>query len=106
MTPQQRDRLKNILAAAYRQKEADAVPDGWQMGVMRRIRLLPASARRTVALEDAAGLAWRFAAAACVLVAVLSAVALQDSFQTEYEMARMFIGAPLDFSLVQSMGIF
>jgi hypothetical protein len=106
MTLLKKDRLKEILAAVYREKEALLVPDGWQGGVMGRIHALPASAWRSRIMDDFAGLSWRFAAAACVLVIMmLSAVAFQGSFQTEYEMARLFIGDPLDFSLVQSMGM-
>ena len=106
MTPQKKDRLTGILAAVYRQRAAAAVPDGWRREVMGRIRSLPASARRIPFMNDIAGLAWRFAAVACVLVLVLSVVAVQFSFQADYEMARLFIGDPLDFSLVQSMEIF
>lgn len=107
MTPLNRHRLKEILSAAYREKEAAHVPDGWQRGVMARIHGIPASARRSRIMDDFAGLSWRFAAAASVLVIVmLSVVAFQGSGQTEYEMARLFISDPLDFSLVQSMGIF
>lgn len=106
MTPQNPDQMQQILAAAYREKEAGVVPDGWQRKVMRRVRAMPALNRRGRLLDDFAGLSWRFAAAACVLVLVLSAVALQGGFQPEYEMARLFISDPLEFSLVQSMELF
>lgn len=107
MKPQNTNRLKEILAAAYRQKEAALVPDGWQRGVMGRIHGLPGLARSSRIMDDFAGLSWRFAAAACVLVVVmLSAAAFQGSAQTEFEMARLFLGDPIDFSLIQSIGIF
>lgn len=107
MKPRNRHRLKEILSAAYRQKEAARVPDGWQQAVMGRIHALPALAWRSRIMNDFAGLSWRFAAAACVLVIMmLSVAAFQGSGQTEYEMARLFISDPLDFSLVQSIGIF
>lgn len=106
MTYPKNDRMREILAAAYRKKETALVPDGWQQKVMIRIHAIPALTRRARLIDDLAGLSWRFAAAACVLVLVLSAVAFQGGFQTEYEMARLFISDPLDFSLVQSMEIF
>lgn len=106
MTRPNLDRVQQTLAAAYREKEAGVVPDGWQQKVMRRVRAMPAPTRLARLLDDLAGLSWRFAAAACVLVLVLSAVALQGGFQTEYEMASLFLSDPLDFSLVQSMEIF
>jgi len=107
MKPHNRQRLKEILVTAFREKEAMDIPDGWQQGVMGRIHALPALAWRTRIMDDFAGLSWRFAAAACVLVIMmLSVAALQGSGQTEYEMARLFISDPLEFSLVQSIGIF
>lgn len=106
MTRPNLDRIQQILAAAYREKEAGMVSDGWQQKVMRRVRTMPAPTRRASLLDDLTGLSWRFAAVACVLVLVLSAVALQSGFQTEYEMASLFLSDPLDFSLVQSMEIF
>jgi hypothetical protein len=106
MTPRNKDRLKAIMAAAYREKAAPAVPDGWQEAAMARIRALPSGVARPRTLDEFVSLSWRFAAAACALVLVLSAVALQGGSQADYEMARLFIGAPLDFSLVQSIGIF
>lgn len=102
-----RHRLREILAAAYRQKEAIDIPDGWQREIMGQIHALPAPAGRSWIMDDFAGLSWRFAAAACVLVIMmLSVAALQGSGQTEYEMARLFISDPLEFSLVQSIGVF
>jgi|GEM_PF-2879720 len=108
MKPVYRDRLNAVLKTAYREKAVVPVPDGWQRGVMERIHVLPSAlAWRARVVYEFTGLSWRFAAAACVLVIVmLSVVAFQDGFQTEYEMARLFIGDPLEFSLVQSMGIF
>ncbi len=106
MKPLKKDRLKAIMAAAYREKAAAPVPDGWQEAVMARIRTLPAVGARPRILDEFAGLSWRFAAAACALVLVLSVVALQGGSQAEYEMARLYISDPLDFSLVQSIGFF
>lgn len=108
MKPHTRQRMKAVLAAAHREKAAAPVPDGWQQRAMARIRALPtASARRVRNVDEFMGLSWRFAAAACVLVIVLlSVAAFQNGSQTEYDMARLFIGDPLEYSLVQSMGIY
>ena len=98
------DKLKKLLASAYYEKENIEVGRGWQTDTMRHIRSLGMlkSELFEFMIEK---FVWKFAAAACVVAIVLSVYTFQADFQTEYEMAKLFMEDPVEFTLVQSFGI-
>ncbi|QTA90469.1 hypothetical protein [Desulfonema magnum] len=98
-------KLKKAFIRAYHEKENTETGEEWQMNVMRHIRLLgPLSSEiNYVKLFDQ--FVWRFATGACFLALILSAYALQTGFQPEYELAKLFITDPMDFTFTQYFGI-
>lgn len=99
------EKILKIMAEAGRQRERASIPDGWQIKAMRRIRNLEPLSARLFDLAMCSRFVWRFAATACILVLLLSVYMFQSDFQTEYELARMFVSDPLGFDLVQSFGL-
>ena len=99
------EKLLKIMAEAGKQREMISIPDGWQIKAMRRIRNLEPLNAKVFDLALFNRVVWRFAATACILVIVLSVYIFQSDFQTEYELARMFVSDPLGFDLVQSFGL-
>ncbi len=99
------EKLLKVMAAARKQRELAVIPDGWQIKTMRGIRALEPLNAKIFDLALFNRFVWRFAATACVLVILLSVYAFQSDFQTEYELARMFVSDPLGFGLVQSFDI-
>ena len=99
------EKILKLLAAAGKQRDMAVIPDGWQVRTMRRIRNMEPLNAKLIDLALFNRFVWRFAATACVLVILLSVYVFQSDFQTEYELARMFVSDPLGFGLVQSFGI-
>ncbi len=99
------EKIMRLFRAAHFEKEKIPVPDGWQNDVMRRVRHLEPLASGMAGILMFDRFVWRFAAAACVVVLLLSVYVFQAGFQPEYELTRMFMNDPVGFSLVESVGI-
>jgi hypothetical protein len=93
-------RLKKALAVAYREKEKAEVGDLWQVRVMEHIRSLGPLYSQTSYLERFERLVWQLAPVACVLVVLLGVVITQLELVSDYEIVKMFIEDPADFSLL------
>ncbi|UCF83769.1 MAG: hypothetical protein JSV50_21845 [Desulfobacteraceae bacterium] len=93
-------KLRKALAAAYREKEKTEVDELWQSRVMGHIRNLGPLYPKTGYFELFQGLVWRFAPVACALVLLLGAAVAQLDFVSDYELAKIFIEDPADFSLL------
>jgi hypothetical protein len=98
-------KLRNALAAAYREKEKIEVGTRWKTKTMNRIR-------RVGSLDDNAGfimnleqLLWRLSPVACSLILIFSVFLFNIDFVQEYEMAKLFVDDPVEFAFVQSFGI-
>jgi len=103
------NKYKQVLIKAYFEKENLAVKNGWQDDVMLHIRNLERYGKK-IREENSIFIMfeqylWRFAPAACALAFILSVYIFQADFQTEYELAKLFLGDPLEFNLIQSFGI-
>lgn len=94
-------RMMEAFRRTHRGRETDPVPDGWQRAAMRDIR-------RIGPLNPEARFfnrfVWRFAAAACVLVAGLSLYVATGDFTAEAELAKVYLEDPVGFGLIQTFG--
>ena len=93
-------KLKKALASAYREKENAKVGDLWQVRVMEHIRNLEPFYTRLGYLDLFQRLVWQLAPVACVLVFILGLILSQVNFMPDFEMAKMFIEDPADYSLL------
>lgn len=102
-------KYRQILSKAYFEKEKLQIKHGWQQNVMSHIRSLEYYKEKAVQEINSFILfeqyLWKFVPAACVLAIILSIYIFQTDFQTEYELAKLFLDDPLEFNLIQSFGI-
>ena len=94
------NKLRKALAAAYREKEKTEVGNLWQSRVMGHIRSLGPLYPETSYFERLERVVWRLAPIACVLLFVLVTAVAKVDFVSEYEIARIFIEDPVEFSLL------
>ena len=99
------ERLKSLLVRAYHEREKPDVDDLWQRRVMSHIRSLgpPGSGRGYMALFEQS--VWRLAPMTGLLVLILIALLLSLDFMPDYEMAKIFIDDPVEFTVVQWFGV-
>jgi len=95
-----RIRLRKALAAAYREKEKAEVGELWQVRVMGHIQSLGPLYSQTSYLERFERFVWHLAPVACVLVVLLGVGITQLELVSDYEIVKMFIEDPADFSLL------
>ena len=98
-------KLKELLMRAYHEKEKPEVDELWQMRVMSHIRSLgPVSSwrRYSILFEQSV---WRLAPVTCLLILVLVALLIKLDFIPDYEMAKLFINDPVEFTFVQWFGL-
>lgn len=100
LTHQDHVKLRRALASAYRDKEDAEVDDLWQVRVMGHIRSLSPSYSMTSYLELFQRFIWQLAPVAFVLVLLLGIVVSKVDFISDYEIVKMFIDDPADFSLL------
>jgi len=93
-------KLRKALASAYGKKENADVGDLWQVKVMEHIRNLDPFHTQPSYLDLFQRLVWQLAPVACILVFILGMVLSRVDFMTEYEIAKMFIEDPADYSLL------
>jgi len=96
-------KLEEILIKRHSKKETVKISEAWQAKVMSHIRRLePVNKTRQDNSLIFEQFLWRFAPVASALIVILVAVMLTFDFVSEYEMAKIFIDDPIEFSLVQS----
>jgi len=92
--------LRSLLEV-YRNRAAAAVSDGWQAGVMRRIRNIGPLQPMPDRLVLFARLVWRLAPAACLLVLVTGALLLKIDFTSGSNLLRSFFSDTAEITLAQ-----
>ncbi|WAC08699.1 MAG: hypothetical protein OS130_05775 [Thermodesulfobacteriota bacterium] len=107
MNFQQKDytNLENALRKAYRGKAKPQVSEQWEMSVMQHIRSLGALPFKTSPLELFEQFGWRFAPAACIVIALLTFWMVKLDFVSEDEMAKISIEQPIEASYVEMPGL-
>ncbi len=91
-------RIKKAFTAVYYEKEKNALRDSWQIRVMEHIRDLEA-VPETDFFEVFQRLTWRLAPITCGLVLLLGIAVTHFNVAPDYELMRLFIEEPADFSL-------
>ena len=97
--------LENALIKAYREKEKPQVSEQWEMNVMRHIRSLGALPFKASPFELFEQFGWRFAPAACVVIALLTFWMVKLDFVPEDEMAKFSIEHPIEASYIEMPGL-
>ena len=92
--------VRKAFAAAHREKEKTEVGELWQARVMGHIRSLGPLYPKTRFSELFQRLVWRLVPVTCVLVLLLGLALANLDFVSDYELTKMFIGDPADFSLL------
>jgi hypothetical protein len=93
-------KLRKALNAAYYEKEKAEAGDLWQTRAMSRIRSLGSLTSKIDYFHPFERFVWRLAPVACVLILLLVVAITQLDFIFDYEMAKIFIEDPADFSLL------
>ena len=96
--------LEELLKKAYAEQKPVAVNGQWSARVMRSIRMHQPLKTASVA-ESFGWFVWRLAPVSAVLILVLTLCTLYFGFVPEYEMARFFVKNPIEFTLMESLGI-
>jgi len=91
------DEFEAFLFSAYRAREERAPDESWRERVMSEIgrRSVPAAEGNDQALFGR--FAWRFAAAACAISAVLLVYIFSNGIVNYEELAMKFLENPIDF---------
>jgi hypothetical protein len=98
-------KLENTLIKAYREKEKPKASEQWEMNVMQHIRSLGALPFKTSPLELFEQFAWRFAPAACIMIALLTFWMVKLDFIPEDEMAKFSMKHPIEASYIEMPGL-
>ena len=98
-------RLKNLLIRAYHDRKKPDVDELWQMRVMSHIRSLGPlrSGRGYITLFEQS--VWRLAPMTGLLILILVALLLTLDFMPDYEMAKILIDDPVEFTVLQWFGV-
>jgi hypothetical protein len=97
-------KLKELLMRAYHEKEKPEVDELWQMRVMSHIRSLgPVSSRRRYFMLFEQSV-WRLAPVTCLLILVLAVFLTKLDFIPDYELVKLFMDDPVEFTFVQWFG--
>ena len=98
-------RLESVLKRAFREKEKAKPDEQWQQQVMSHVRSLGPLNVKTDYFEIFEQLVWRFAPVACVLILVLAVCIINLGLVPEYEVVKLFVEDPIEFSYVQMFGV-
>lgn len=98
------EKTKSILSAVHRNREEAVLGPQWQSRVMDAVRTLP----RKEAMEDRPSvmlerMVWRFAPAACVLIAAMTLVLLSQDFTPQYGLVEAMMDDSMGNLLVRTI---
>ena len=96
--------LEQALKEAYRGQEPLVADERWTVEVMRTIQA-EGPLTKSIGSESFGLSVWRLVPLSGALIFVLAACMLYFGFVPEYDMARYFINDPIDFTLIESLGI-
>lgn len=93
-------KLKKALASAYLRKENAETGDMQHIEVMEHIRNIEPFYTQPNYLDLFQQLVWKLAPVAVVIALILGVVLSQVDYTRDYEMAKMFIEDPANYSLL------
>ena len=94
------NQIGKALCAAFHEKEKTEVGELWQSRLMDHIRSLGPLYSKTNFLDLFQRFVWQLAPFTCVLILLLSAAVVRLDFVSDYELSKMFIEDPTNFSLL------
>lgn len=97
-------KLEHALRATYQAKESMEVGSRWKLEVMRDIRRLGPLNEKANAFFFVNQFVWRFATVACMIALILSVYVGFTGFNPTDEIANVFLGDPVKFTLTQVLG--
>ena len=98
-------KLESALKRAFRDKENAKPSEPWQQNVMRHVRSVGPLNATTGYVDLFEQFVWRFAPVACVLILVLGVCIINFGLVPEYEVVKLFVEDPIEFSYVQIFGV-
>jgi len=98
-------KLKELFIRAYHEKGKPEVGELWQMRVKRHIRSLgPVCSRKKYFMLFEQSV-WRLTPVTCVLILVLAVLLIKFDFIPDYEMVKLLIDDPVEFTFVEWFGL-
>ncbi len=100
---EQEERLHKMLRAAYQQRAAAPIEFAptWQTDLMRDIRRLDPLNGTERVWQELGRVAWRFSAAACTFVVMLTAYWMWNSGNPLDEAVALYFNDPVQFTVAQ-----
>ena len=98
-------RLESVFKRAFRDKEKAKPSEHWQQNMMSHVRSLEPLNATTNYFELFEQFVWRFAPVACVLIIMLTFCIVNLDLVPEYEVVKLFVEDPIEFSYVQIFGV-
>jgi hypothetical protein len=97
-------KLRKALSTTYHEKEKDEVDEVLPARVMGRIRSLDPLYPKTGFFEVFQGFVWRLVPVATILVLLLGAAVAQLDIVSDYELTKVFLEDPADYTLLALNG--
>ncbi|HNU70187.1 MAG TPA: hypothetical protein PKL48_00560 [Thermodesulfobacteriota bacterium] len=98
-------RFYPLLRKAYQGRKPVPVGEEWKRSVLRHIRSLEPFSGQPSLWELFGNVVWRFAPVTCALILMVCVGTASIDFVPEYEMAKVYLDNPVEFSLLRSLGI-
>jgi hypothetical protein len=96
--------LEETLKQAYREQPLVTVDEQWITRVMREVRR-HGPLKTPIGAESFGWFVWRLVPVSLALIALFAAGTLYFDAVSEYEVARFFVNNPVEFTLIESLGI-
>jgi hypothetical protein len=97
-------KLRKAFATAYHKKEKAEIGESWQTSVMDQIRSLGTLNPKISFFEVFQGFVWRLVPVATILVLLLGAGITQLDIISDYELTKVFLEDPADYTLLALNG--
>ncbi len=95
------EKLRKALIRAYHHEDKGEVDELWQARVMGYIRTMGPAALRVSYFEFFQAFLWRLVPAVCILIVIFAAIFVQMDVISDYEVAKILMGEPVEFALFQ-----
>ncbi len=99
------EKTLKALTAAYHVKEPIELDNAWQVAVMDHIKKLRPLKPDTSIVVFSNKFMWRFVPATCILIVVLSFILMIGVFEPEYELTKIFLNDPVEYTVTQLWGV-
>lgn len=98
ITDEDYGKIQKALSTAFSEKEHMEVNDNWRMRVMGHVRNMELCPKISYA-ESLQQLVWKLSPVTFAMVIIFLLVMAQTDFISDYEIARILVEDPLEYSL-------